>query len=330
MGLNNSQYNAIMREYDRKQAVNKYNLDQRIAKIYKAVPQLEELDSSIGSMAVARARKILEGDKTALEKLKEDFRDLEEQRSILLASGGFSREDMEMKYHCDDCKDTGYKDNRKCHCFKQAVIELLYTQSNLKQILMRENFRTFSYDYFSSSQVVPELGISQLDYMHQVVEKCWNFIESFDVAFKNVLFTGTTGVGKTFLSNCIADELIRRCHSVIYLSASELFDIFSKNKFDFELQENMEEMYQYILDCDLLIIDDLGTELTNTFTTSQLFYCINERILRKKSVIVSTNLSMNMLRDIYSERVTSRMISEYEVIKLLGEDIRIQKKIREV
>lgn len=330
MGLNNSQYNAIMREYDRKQFVNKYDMDQRIAKIYRSVPQLEELDSSIGSMAVARARKMLEGDKTALEKLKEDFRDLEEQRNILLASGGFTQDDMEMQYHCGDCKDTGYKNNKKCHCFKQAVIELLYTQSNLKQILMRENFEAFSYDFFSPSQMVGNFGVSQLDYMHQVVEKCWSFIKSFDTSFQNILFTGTTGVGKTFLSNCIANELIRRCQSVIYLSASELFDIFSKNKFDFDPQENMEEMYQYILDCDLLIIDDLGTELTNTFTTSQLFYCINERILRKKSVIVSTNLSMNMLRDIYSERVTSRIISEYEIIQLLGEDIRIQKKIREI
>lgn len=326
MGLNNSQYDSIMRDYNKKQVANRHDMERRISEVYEAVPGIKELDQAVSSMALFRAKKMLSGDKTALERLKEDMKDLQEQRSILVKAGGFSLDYMDGRYSCVDCKDTGYIDNKKCHCFKQAVIELLYTQSNLKETLRRENFDTFSYEFFDSAYIIPETGKTQREYMKGIVAKCWHFIDSFGSGHGNLLFTGTTGVGKTFISNCIAKELIHRYFSVIYLSATELFDIFSKNKFDFNKEET-QDMYQYILDCDLLIIDDLGTELTNTFTTSQLFYCINERQLRKKSVIISTNLSLNLLRDCYSERITSRIISNYEILALYGEDIRIQKKI---
>lgn len=133
-------------------------------------------------------------------------------------------------------------------------------------------------------------------------------------------------MGKTFLTNCIAKELIDRCISVIYLSSNELFEIFSKYKFGRDSEEDVEESYRYILDCDMLIIDDLGTELNNSFVSSQLFYCINERIGRKKGTIISTNLSMGMLKDTYSDRVTSRIMSNYRVIPLYGADIRMKKR----
>lgn len=327
MGLNNSQYDSIMRNYHKKQIAARHDMESRIAEVYKAVPQIKELDEAVGAIALSRAKRLLVGERAALDKLKEDIRDLQEQRSVLIKSGGFSPDFMDMRYTCKDCKDTGYIENKKCHCFKQAVIELLYTQSNLQDNLKRENFETFSYDFFDSSHVMPETGKTQSEHMKAIVSKCWNFIDSFGKGQNNLLFTGTTGVGKTFLSNCIAKELIHRYYSVIYLSATELFDIFSKNKFDYDKEEDIGNMYQYILDCDLLIIDDLGTELTNTFTTSQLFYCINERQLRRKSIIISTNLPLGLLMDYYSERITSRILSCYEVLELYGKDVRIQKKI---
>ncbi len=160
------------------------------------------------------------------------------------------------------------------------------------------------------------------DYMRQVYGWCQEYVEHFEEKGGNLIFTGSTGVGKTFLTNCIAKALIDRYQSVIYLSSNDLFDIFSKNKFHYETEDEMRDMYQYILDCDLLIIDDLGTELNNTFVSSQLFYCINERLLRNKSTIISTNLSLTMLRDSYSDRISSRIISKYSIIPLYGEDIR--------
>ena len=164
--------------------------------------------------------------------------------------------------------------------------------------------------------------------MKQVVDTCHQFVDSFTTEHGNMLFTGPTGVGKTFLTNCIARELIDRYYSVIYLSANDLFEVFSKNRFEYQAEEEMKGMYQYILDCDLLIIDDLGTELNNSFTSSQLFYCINERLNSSKSTIISTNHPLNELRDRYTERVTSRLISKYTIIPLYGDDIRLRKKAK--
>lgn len=126
------------------------------------------------------------------------------------------------------------------------------------------------------------------------------------------------------MTNCIAKELIDRCHSVIYLSAHDLFEVFSKYRFEAQTEEEMRDMHHFILECDLLIIDDLGTELNNSFTSSQLFFCINQRLLNQKSTIISTNLSLNQLRDEYTDRVVSRMMSNYTVIPLYGEDIRLK------
>ncbi|MGN0291664.1 MAG: ATP-binding protein, partial [Lachnospiraceae bacterium] len=225
-----------------------------------------------------------------------------------------------------DCQDTGYIGQERCHCFKQAAIDLVYTQSNLKSILEKENFSTFSFSYYSKEQTNPATNLSALETAEIAVAECKRFIADFDKEFSNLFLYGDTGVGKTFLSNCVAKELLDNGHSVIYFTSFELFHIFEKNVF--ERDRDMKESYQNIFDCDLLIIDDLGTELSNSFTVSQLFLCLNERILRKKSTIISTNLGLNQLADIYSERTFSRISSNYTMIKLFGDDIRIKKKLQ--
>ena len=139
------------------------------------------------------------------------------------------------------------------------------------------------------------------------------------------MFYGNTGTGKTFLTNCVAKELLDRGNSVIYFSAFSLFDILAKNTFG--KHPEIAGDYHNIFNCDLLIIDDLGTESPNSFTVSQLFQCLNERILRKKSTIISTNLSLKEIADIYSERISSRITSSFTLLKLYGEDIRILKKL---
>ncbi len=157
------------------------------------------------------------------------------------------------------------------------------------------------------------------------VTNCHDFIDNFENKPKNIFFYGNTGVGKTFLSNCIAKELLDAGYSVIYFTAFQLFDILSKGVF--EKDADAIAAHQNIFDCDLLIIDDLGTELSNSFTTSQLFLCVNERILRQKSTIISTNLNLEQIAEIYSERTLSRISSNYSFIKLFGDDIRIKKRL---
>ena len=322
MSLNNSQYNAIMRIYNQRQFQDKYEQDQRREEVYQKVPQIRQIEDEISSQAVRCARKLLDGDTNAKEELKQHIEDQREQKEVLLSAFGFPADYMEMHYACPECQDTGYVDGRKCRCFKKEEIRLLYSQSNIEEVLLRENFDSFSYEYYDDRVVIPEIQMTVADYMRQVHTWCKEYVENFEKKGGNLIFTGSTGVGKTFLTNCIAKALIDQYQSVIYLSSNDLFDVFSKNKFHYDTEEEMKDMYQYILDCDLLIIDDLGTELNNTFVSSQLFYCINERLLRKKSTIISTNLSMTMLRDTYSDRISSRIISQYSIIPLYGDDIR--------
>lgn len=327
MALSNSQYDAIMRAYGQQQLKNRHEQEKRIEEIYKRLPVMKELDDSISTRAVACARRLLDGDKGALKELRDEIADLREQKGILLRSSGYTDDYMEMQYVCNECKDTGYHEGRKCHCFRQAEMKYLYAQSNIEELVAIENFSAFSYEYYDDARLLPVLNRTIRQYMGQVVETCKKFVADFK-DHGNLLFTGPTGVGKTFLTNCIAKELIDQYYSVIYLSANDLFEVFSKNRFDNQTEDDMKGMYQYILDCDLLIIDDLGTELNNSFTSSELFYCINERLNTNKSTIISTNHPINELRDRYTERITSRLISRYTVIPLYGDDIRIRKKAK--
>ena len=326
MALSNSQYDAIMREYGRQQIENHHKLEERRKEIYARLPVVRQLEAEIAERSVACAKKLLEGDKSVLDRLKEDLKDLREQKSLIIRAAGYPDDYLELHYRCPDCRDTGLIDGRKCHCFLQAQMKLLHAQSNLEDVLERENFKALSYEYYDDTEILPQLGITNAAYMRRVVAGCREFVRDFDKKHDNLLFTGSTGVGKTFLTNCIARELMDDFHSVIYLTASDLFDVFSRNKFDYDNAEDMKDMYRFILDCDLLIIDDLGTELNNSFTSSQLFYCINERMNMSRSTIISTNLTLARLRDSYTDRVTSRIMSGYRIIPLYGGDIRLLKK----
>lgn len=326
MALSNSQYNAVMRDYGRQQLDNKYEQDRRIAEIYETIPAIQALDEALVSQAAACARKVLSGDPGARAGLKKELAQLRKQKQALLEAAGFPPDYLEMQYRCSDCQDTGYVDGKRCHCFERTRLRLLYAQSNLEEVLRRENFDTFSYEFYDDTRTVPALQMTELAYIRMVVKRCQTFVRQFKEVGGNLLFTGSTGVGKTFLTNCIARELIDQYLSVISLSAHDLMEVFSKHQFSYDTEEEIEDAYRYILECDMLIIDDLGTEMNNTFVSSQLFYCINERINRQKGTIISTNLSMDMLRDAYSDRVTSRLMSHYMTIPLYGGDIRMKKK----
>ena len=224
------------------------------------------------------------------------------------------------------CRDTGYiNGTQKCACFKKAAVDLLYRQSNVEELLKAENFSQFSLDYYSDSLTSTGTPLTSREAAAAALEKSQAFVRNFGSSFENLFFYGDTGVGKTFLSHCIARELIEQSFCVIYFTAFDLFDLFAR--YTFSSSEEAKDAHANIFDCDLLIIDDLGTELTNSFVSSQLFLCINERILRKKSTIISTNLPLDRFMETYSERTFSRISSNYTIIKLFGNDIRIQKKL---
>ena len=168
-------------------------------------------------------------------------------------------------------------------------------------------------DYYSNDLTNEATGMTARETAAKALQQTRDFVRDFDHTFQNLFLYGDTGVGKTFLSCCVARELLDTTHSVIYYSAFDLFDALAEKTFS--NSEESQGKNDYILDCDLLIIDDLGTELTNRFVASQFFLCINERILRKKSTIISTNLSLGNFMERYSERVFSRVSSNYTMIK---------------
>lgn len=332
MALKNDQYNQILREYDSRMLQNKHELDLRIKEAYLRIPELKELEDQMISFSAESGRMALRGDDSGLNELKAKVLACNTFQKKLLVSHHLPENYLDMQYQCNKCKDTGYIGNEKCNCFKQAIADLMYTGSNIKAILSNENFSQFSFRYYSDDFIDEALGLSPLSNMHKVVAGCKSFIKHFSKNHDNLLLLGNTGVGKTFLANCIAKELLDQGNTVIYLTAFRLFDILEKNKFskDEDSAYTASNQFDYILDCDLLIIDDLGTELNNSFTNSQLYLIINERLLRQKSSIISTNLSLPNINTIYGERVFSRIASSYSVQRIIGEDIRLHKAINQI
>lgn len=319
MALTNKQYDAIMRGYDRLQYQNYRQQCTRVDEVYQKLPRIQEIAESISSCSVRQAEKMYDDDPHALSDLKEQLGALRQEKELLLKNAGYPADYLDMHYTCPDCQDTGYIGRKKCHCFRQQEIRLLYSSSRLDHVLSKENFSTLSYEVYDEEQKSS---------MPAVIRACLDFTETFGQEFKNLLFYGSVGTGKTFLSNCIAKELLDGGHSVIYFTSFQLFELFSS--VGYNDAENFRQCYEALLESELLILDDMGTELSNTFTVSKLFQILNERALAQKSTIISTNLSLREFRDVYSERIFSRITSSYTLLKFTGSDIRIRKKIQGV
>ena len=317
MPLTNAQYDRIFRQYEEKQRQSRLETERRRDYVYEHLPKYRELEDETASLSVSQGKKLLSGDESALEKLRESLASLREQKRQLLLSANLPADYLEPVFSCPDCRDTGYIGREKCHCLRQAEISLLYEQSGLQEMLANNNFSLLSYEYHTGED---------LSHFEKAVETCKIFVKNFDSDYHNLFFYGTVGTGKSFLSGCVAKELIETGHSVIYFSTTGLFDLLSRNSFDYKNREELRETYADLYQCDLLIIDDLGTELTNQFVTSQLFALLNERHMGKKATIISTNLSLEELRNRYSDRIFSRITSHYEICKLTGQDIRMYRK----
>ncbi|SDY28721.1 ATP-binding protein [Lachnobacterium bovis] len=324
MSISNTQYDTIMRTYNAQQLKNQHEFENRQKEVYAKIPEIQEIDHAVSSASISAARKRLNGDMDSVKELKEQIKTYNSKRHELLRLNSYPDDYLEIKYKCNDCKDTGYINGKQCRCFKQKVIDLVYSQSNIKDSIANESFSDFSMDFYSDKQIDPSSNMSSYALASMAYQRSLEFVSEFENIHPNVLFYGNTGVGKTFLSNCIAESLLRKGHSVLYFTAYQLFETLSSGVFSRDSAAISNN--KSIFDCDLLIIDDLGTELTNTFTNSQLFLCVNERLLRKKSTIISTNLSPNQLIDTYSERTFSRIINNYSILKLFGEDIRMKKR----
>ena len=328
MALTRDQFDVIANSYNDRQLNNKIKLNRRIEEVYEKIPLIKDLDGQIGVLAGRALRLSLSGNSSAKDTLREDIALISEQKKAALLAGGYSADYLDEIFTCPKCKDTGFIDGKPCECLKAEVVRLLYSRSELKEILERENFDTFEYDLYSDDYIDPDTGISAAENIDAVVDHCHYFINNFDKTFDNLLFYGRAGTGKTFLINCIANELINKSHTVLYLTAVSFFDLLSKITFNQKESSAFGQITKHeLLQCDVLIIDDLGSEMANSFTNSALFDCLNYRLIHHKSTIISTNFSLSDLNEVYTDRTFSRILGNYNTFKIFGDDIRIKKFI---
>ncbi len=318
MPLTNSQYDSIQREYYEIRANNKRLHDKRLEEINELTPEYRKLEEEIGEVSFQAAAKNLSGETAGTDTPDHDFktklRSLKNKQNELLISLGKPADYLDPVYTCPNCRDKGYTGTVKCDCFKKRELELLYRDSNLKNMAGGYTFEDFDISLYSDKDIDKITGKTAKEYAETALEAAKDLVSNIDTKKGNLFLYGNTGLGKTMLSTCIANALIRTTHSVVYVTATELVN--KLNTFDEDVESSP------LLECDLLIIDDLGTEYLSDVSASKLFYCLNERLLRGRSCVISTNLDLANIQDRYSERIFSRIVSSYKVIKLYGEDLR--------
>lgn len=322
--LAKEQFDQIQRDYDQKQLDALYRNDQYLQALYTKIPRLKAIKEELASLQVGRIKARLISTGISDEEYEKRIQALLAEQEALYQSNGIHKEDLLPHYSCPDCKDTGFiRPGVRCHCYTQAVIDILSTQSGMASMLNDHTFADFNYDLFDDTTVDPSVGMTARANMKDIVSYCHKFIDEFKTVPRSIILQGKSGVGKTFLTNCIANEILKRSYSVLYLSAIDfsqiLTDIAFHNK---DVTSETRFQADYIFNCDLLIIDDLGTEVTNSYKSSNLFNCLDKRINTNKSTIISTNLSARELREIYSERIFSRIIGNFTYLKLFGADLR--------
>ena len=302
-----------------RESENRQHLDEAYAK----VPRLREIDRQLRlTMAMAAQAVFSSGGDVneALEKAKQQNLSLQREREKLVRMY-FEEGYLDDSPVCDRCGGSGYVGATMCECLAE-----LCRQEQKKELtflnVSRESFDQFRLDYYPD-RLDPKLGINVRALMEKTYNTCKKYAYGFTERAGNLLFSGDTGLGKTFLSACIARTVADRGYSVVYESAGHLFSNLERAKFSGDEQAR-EDVKKYT-DCDLLIVDDLGTEMPGQFTTAALYSLVNDRILAGKAMIVSTNLTVDDLSRRYSPQIASRLRGNFTRVAFLGDDIRMKR-----
>lgn len=293
--------------------------------VLKIHPEIIETDKKIALLSL---RMLKCKNKSKIEDLKFQIKKLRDKKYTMLNSIGLPQDYLDIIYTCNKCKDTGYIVNQKCSCFYKNLSSIYLEESDLKILMDKNNFDNFDFSYFSKN-IVRNYSISPEENIKNIYRNILNFIKNFNDINTNLLFTGECGSGKTFLSHCIAKDLLEKGYLVIYKTSEDLFSelhkYYSFKSSDFS--KNIED--SILMQCDLLIIDDLGTESPNNFYYSYFFNFLNKRILLGKKILISTNFTLKDLQHHYSDRISSRIFGNFSIFNFfVDQDIRIQKKIK--
>lgn len=316
----------VFKEYENKRDIQKRLQESRIQEVYRKVPDIKKVDEEIFQMGLKMSKHIIGNPKGYEKSVKEARKSIEKlkmKKAFMLTESNINLDYMDLKYECHECQDTGFLENgKKCICLEQRLVSRAYSMSNLDHMLEKENFRTFDIDVFRDEKFENE-KMTPRENMTDIVGIAEGFIANFEEKNgDNLLFYGSTGLGKTFLSNCIAKALLDKNKIVIYQTAFTILEILENRRFSKTDKAMSDYQYNLLLDSDLLIIDDLGTEMANAFTNSEIFNIVNTRILRGKKTIISTNLTPKEISATYTDRIFSRILDKFLPLKFFGKDLR--------
>ena len=308
-------FQTIKTNYDLLVETRKADFNKRRAEIIEKYPEIDSLYAKQAKLWLEHFKGSISNDS-----LEKELSKCENELVRFLHKYNLDISDLEYIPQCDVCQDTGYNEyGNVCVCLKQKFVDACYKQSNIERLIQIENFDTFDENLFSD---IADNQLSPRENILKAKARLIQFVENFNEKGGYLLIQGKVGVGKSFLTHCVTKELIDSGKTVIYLTAYNLIDIMT----DISLRRNDEISTQLLYECDLLIIDDLGSERQTDFSVMQIFNLLNERIIKNKAVVISTNLTVGEIESLYDERITSRIMGCFSGIKLYGDDIRVSKK----
>ncbi len=321
MGYERKIYEEASAELERRRQIAEGAAREKREAFYARCPEAEAIQEAIASNAAGAAKAVISGGnvREELEKLKSRASKLSEKYDGLLKKEGLTRQDITPRYTCEICSDTGIHDGKMCSCFKELQKSIAYRNLSMDVPLEKSTFASFSLDYYQND----ERAYRQ---MEMIFHSCKSYAERFRSTSPSLLFKGGTGLGKTHLSLAIAGEVIKKGFGVIYGSAQSFALSLEKERFDRRDPSDLSDTQGQLVSCDLLILDDLGTEFPSAYVNAALYDVLNTRMLARKPTIISTNLSLAELEKRYSERFASRISGYYGKYEFLGRDVRIEQQ----
>jgi len=333
MGYDSAVLRRASARLERSRKQREEALAKRRKEIFAQIPELSDIERQLrgASMDIIRSCFLSRSDPgPALSVLRDKNMDLQQREARLLEQAGWPPDALDDVPHCKKCGDSGWVEGKMCDCLKALCAQEQVKELSKLLDLGEQSFDSFSLDWYSPLSW-PGEALPPRENMEFIYEVCLNYAQKFGkFYFKNLFLTGNPGLGKTFLSACIARTVAENGFSVVYDTAVDLFSQFEEQKFSKDVQDSKEartETRRY-LTCDLLILDDLGSELTTPFVQSALYTLVNTRLVQDKATIISSNLSMDGVRERYNGQTASRLEGEYRILRFYGEDIRLQRKAK--
>lgn len=323
MSYSRKVYARAASELERRRDKAERTQSMRRAEVYAKIPELIYIDREIASAGaeVIRAIGMGENAQQFIEELAKKNLASQQRRKDILKENGYPEDYLDAEYTCKKCRDTGFIGGVMCDCYKALLRDTALAELNELSPSARSTFESFNINYYPDT-VDPATGINPRSRMKEILDFCRDYAADFATDSPSLLLYGATGLGKTHLSLAIASEAVKKGYRVIYGSAQNLMSRLEKEHFSSGRNSEYEGSEQALLECDFLIIDDLGAEFSTQFTVAELYNIINTRIMSRLPVIISTNLTPDGLEQKYTQRITSRIIGNYISLYFCGKDIR--------